>query len=294
MLDFESTFIPMALKQFAEAGEPPNQLSRMAFKRFLERVEFSHNLHDKGRLYSEGELDRILANENWPSIISALMYHATGSDPDTQVWGDKTPKYLTNMTLLGEHFPTARFLHIFRDPRDRCLSVQKAWGGHMLISAQQWLESELEASRQLESLGGRGMSFSYESLTSEPRVQVKSICSFLNLDYSDDMLEFDRPLENHGDRNRSTRTQKQVVAGNTGKFLREVPPRQLRRLERIVFPFAKSRGYQPTVPDLTHAPLNRLEKLYCSIPHYYYSARYFVKRWGIIKGLRHALQRWRL
>lgn len=294
MLDFESAFIPLAIKKFASRGQKPNPQSRASFKRFLNNAEFSHTLQRKKRLYSVEELERILGQNDWQAIISALMHYATGADRATQVWGDKTPRYVKHMASLKQFFPSARFLHICRDPRDRSLSVINAWGGNVLICAQQWLDWELLARRQAKDLGEHYHCISYENLTNNPQTVVEGICTFLGIEFFTDMLVFDRPLENRGDPNRLTRTKAQVVADNSGRFVDELSPRQLQRLEQIVFPFAESLGYQPTFLNQRHKPLGQLEKLYYGAPHYFSNLTFFANKWGPVRGVKHAYQRWRL
>lgn len=54
-----------------------------------------------------------------PSIVNCIaklhMLYAAQAGAD--VWGQKTPRFVRHLDLLQDHFPTARFVHMIRDPR---------------------------------------------------------------------------------------------------------------------------------------------------------------------------------
>jgi hypothetical protein len=291
----ESYFIPEALRRFARHGNAPDAASRKAFIKYFHQTAFSRNMADHGQRISQIELQKLVAGDTWPEIIESLFRYYTGTAGRAYIWGDKTPKYLNQMLFLKQHFPAARFLHIYRDPRDRVLSAQKAWGANIYIGAQQWLEGMHGAQRQALELGADYHQVCYESLVSAPEPTMIEVCRFLALPFSPGMTTLNAPVERRGDLDHPTRRSGEIIAGNTGNFRREMSQKQLLRVEKIVFPFAATLGYKPEALSGTgHKPLGFVERVVYGLPHYFGSLRMLARRWGILRGFRYAVSRWRL
>jgi len=291
----ESYFMPHTLTHIGNRDTRPDRESRAKFSRYLQGSVFYRNMNEQASPLSPAKLDDLVnSGETWPEIIESVFRHYTGTGGTSIIWGDKTPKYLKHMLLLSHNFPGARFLHIYRDPRDRVLSANKAWGANIYISAQQWQDSMQEGFRQAETIGSACKSVRYESLVSQPAEVIASVCDFLELSFDPQMLQLDSPVERRGDMSHATRQRTEIIASNQQKYLKEMTPGQLARVEQIVFPWAAQLGYVPHNPTLRHRGLSILEKLFFTIPHTYGSLRVLTKRWGIRRGVRYALARWRL
>jgi hypothetical protein len=291
----ESYFIPYTLTHIGNCESPPDKASRGRFIRHLQGSVFYRNMNEQAVSLSHGELVKLVnRGQSWPEIIESVFRYYTGPENTPFIWGDKTPKYLKHMLLLRDNFADARFLHIYRDPRDRVLSANKAWGANIYISAEQWREGMQEALRQAPALGSAYKSVCYESLVSRPEEVVGGVCDFLGLSYHPRMLQLDSPVERRGDMTHATRQSAEIVATNQQKYIGELTPRQLARIERIVFPLAGELGYQAHNPSLQHRPLGKLEKLSFTLPHTFHTLRLLTRRWGTVRGLRYAFARWRL
>jgi hypothetical protein len=98
------------------------------FKRYFYNSVFYYEMRFRGFGVSVNELEKCLSLPDWPSIFSCIIRtFIPASEKDAvAAWGDKTPVYLNHMLTLKKAFPSARFIHIVRDPRDRALSVSNA------------------------------------------------------------------------------------------------------------------------------------------------------------------------
>jgi hypothetical protein len=151
------------------------------------------------------------------------------------------------------------------------------------------------AARQAVEIGADYHMVCYEDLVSRPEQTMFEVCQFLDIPFLADMTRLDAPIERRGDMDHATRRSSEIVANNSGKFRREMSQAQLLRIEQIVFPFAAELGYQrEVVSDQMHIPLALHERAIYAAPHYFGSLHMLVKRWGILRGLRYALSRWRL
>lgn len=159
------------------------------------------------------------------------------------MWGDKTPgpSHTTHMPLLKSLFPDARFLHVIRDPRDVCLSMQKTFGKSLYRSAEMWRQIVTAARSYGHRLGRDYREVFYELLLQDPAAVMQEICEFIECEYIPAMIELARPAEQYG----AARGQTQIVPGNFGKYRVHLSKSQIKRIEQIVLPELRSTPYQP-------------------------------------------------
>jgi hypothetical protein len=107
------------------------------------------------------------------------------------IWGDKTPAYITDIHVLNALFPDARFVHLIRDGRDVALSIIKQpWGpSDFLTAIRQWAETVLWARKMLRMLPDeRHIELRFEELVSDPQAQLERLTNFLGVDFEPGML----------------------------------------------------------------------------------------------------------
>lgn len=107
-------------------------------------------------------------------------------------WGDKTPLYCMELANIRRVLPEARFIHIIRDGRDSSLSLRQMWfspGYRIETQAAFWRDCVLKA-----RAAGAGRpdyhELRYEDLVLKPRETLQQICAFVELPYSDSMLDY--------------------------------------------------------------------------------------------------------
>lgn len=106
--------------------------------------------------------------------------------------GDKTTGNALWFTWLAERFPTSRFVHVVRDPREVCMSraVQIFNTGGLPGAARHWRRHVAAARAAATVLGDRLLEVRYENLVAEPRTQLERICAFLGIPFDVAMLDY--------------------------------------------------------------------------------------------------------
>lgn len=250
----ETHFIPYMINRF---GNPPSFEKNDEFDRFYEELKkttFYGWMEKYGLFLSKDYIDQVADRKSWSSIFeSILRFYAPEERSEDFIWGDKSPTYLSHIKLLKEIFPEAKFLHIIRDPRDCCLSTKKTWGKSLYRTAEIWRRRLEKARKDGCRLREDYMEVFYETLIDDPKTVMWSICDFLGCEFIPQMTELKEPSENLGD----TKGQAKIVPQNTKKYIVELLSSEIRRIEEIVYPVAKSLPYKLEY-DVEFKPLSPL------------------------------------
>ena len=120
-------------------------------------------------------------------------YAATRGKPR---YADKTPHYVSHLSLLAARFPEARFVHVVRDGRDVALSLLEVpWGPDTIEEAAlHWRRRVLEG-RAAGLPGNRYREVRYEALVADPERELRTLSAWLEFEYDASMLAYpDRAL----------------------------------------------------------------------------------------------------
>ncbi len=171
------------------------------------------------------------------------------------LWGDKSPSYIHHLSLIKGLYPRARFIHIIRDVRDYCLSINKAWGKNILRAAQRWTEG-IEAARNAGiDLTDDYLELHYEDLVMKTEPTLRRICVFLNVSFNPKMLTLNKPSENIGDATGVTH----IKSDNLGKFSKAMNLRTLTKIEAIAGSALVDCGYKLALPSQPPMKLSMYE-----------------------------------
>jgi hypothetical protein len=157
----------------------------------------------------------------------------------SMIWGDKSPSYIRHIALLTAQFPTARVIHIVRDVRDYCLSIHKAWGKNILRAAQRWQDDVANAQNEGRKIGTNYIEVRYEDLLADPRPTLEAIAVFAGVTFEDGMLDPGRAVENLG----AARNIRTLVRSNVDKYLTQMSPELVEKIEKIAGPTLRKLGY---------------------------------------------------
>jgi len=184
------------------------------------------------------------------AVFGSVMDHMAESHgkPD---WMCKS---LANVHFLPEierYFGTeARYLYLYRDGRDVCLSFLKAVVGEKTAYhvAKQWdVEQQLalDCGRRVPS--SQFLALSYEELTSNPESTLRLLCRWLGIAFSPKMLDFHESEE----ANKTAASgklwenvKKPVMATNTKKWLTGMTPDQIIDFESVAGRSLMQLGYE--------------------------------------------------
>jgi hypothetical protein len=167
------------------------------------------------RFYRMGldESDVKTAAENcrtYADFVSRL-YILRGQKKGKVLSGEKTPDNCRNMLLLHGLFPAARFVHIIRDGRNTALSALNwaneakgpgrwsLWKEDSLATCALWWRWQAGAGeRDGQELGdGFYHRVRYEDLVANPESRLEAIAGFLDLPYSESMVNYHEGKTRH-------------------------------------------------------------------------------------------------
>jgi Sulfotransferase family len=180
----------MFLTDFApafDAGEPRDAQSAARLMRQVWE-------HPKVRLWELGTappaVPEELSGADAYRFIVAAPFEAYAARHGKPRWGDKTPHYVHHVDHLLRLWPQARFVVLVRDGRDVALSLRRMpFGPNNAWAAAQWWARGIRAgARAQREHPDAVLTVRYEDLAERPAGEMRRVCGFLGLSYSDDML----------------------------------------------------------------------------------------------------------
>jgi hypothetical protein len=152
------------------------------------------------------DLEQLLPSRqrvSYADFVSAI-FDLYGRSRGKPLVGDKTPGYARSLPLLHSLWPVAKFVHLLRDGRDVCLSLnawEKAgklvsrfgsWSDHPAVTAALFWEQHVRLCRQTGQSLGPGLYYEirYEALVDRPAEESAKLCAFLGVPYDEAMLRF--------------------------------------------------------------------------------------------------------
>lgn len=106
-------------------------------------------------------------------------------------WGDKSLHTEHHVDQVMGEFPHAKILHMLRDPRDRCASMQKRYHrneGRVAAATGRWLASAGLAQSNSRRYPEHYLVVRYETLAAEPESTLRTVCAFIGEPYVPSML----------------------------------------------------------------------------------------------------------
>lgn len=170
--------------------------------------------------------------------------------------GEKTPYYGLMTEHIAALFPGARFIHLYRDPRDVAASyLEQYWvqGGTALRVANYVLHVFRRLEEAARRLGPeRFCAVKYEELVEQPERELRRVCDFLGEAYDPAMLRFDK-REDAGylavEEAWKGGTRQELTRDRVGRYQGRLTPRQVWTVERKLASLLEALGYEPTAPD---------------------------------------------
>lgn len=163
--------------------------------------------------------------------------------------GEKTPHHMKNTAAILRRFPEAKFIHIYRDPRDVALSMlQNHWRP---MRVERFARTWAKAMDRHEGLGAElgpdvYTSVRFETLLDQPESELQRLSMFLVEHFDPAMLAYDRrPERGYADREQGWKdmTLRPLDASRVGRYRRGLTPRQIRSVERTVGERLEKYGY---------------------------------------------------
>lgn len=249
----ETQFLVYWADKWNEFGDLSN---RATFRKFYERViraPFFDYERKERNLVDEERWFQTCKNFTVQGVFEALILCHVGIEhAELKYWGDKSPAYLTKIPEIKTLFPDAKIIHIVRDARDYCLSIEKAFGKNIYRAAQRWVDDITQLRAAFAQYPGDVLELRYEDLLDHTMKELQLVCDFLSVPFQQEMLTLSRPVEHTGD----ARGKTEILSSNKGKYITELSAQKLRRIEQITKPILEAYGYELTT-SVSYKPLPR-------------------------------------
>jgi len=167
-------------------------------------------------------------------------------------------------------FPTAKYIHLIRDPRDVARSsIGMNWSGNVYYGVDHWLDTE----ESWDKLSGvinpeQTLEVRFEDLIANTHAVLKKVSDFLGVQYTDEFYSYQ---EN------SSYSKPDITL--TYQWKRKLSKREIQNVEYKSIKFMGPRGY-----DKSDYPLSRpgsFERLFLYIKNKWYKFTMGVERYGL-------------
>lgn len=185
-----------------------------------------------------------------------------------------------NFDRIPYLFPDAKYIHLVRDPRDVARSsIGMGWAGNVYFGVDHWIETERSWLRLREKIRpDQFYEIKYEDLIRNPEQTLKDVCVFLELDYSDSMLDY-------ADHSTYIKPDSSLVY----QWKRKLSVKEIQWVESKVNDLMLSLGYESSGhPSLT---VGFFDKLKLKVTNKIIRVSFSMKRYGVLLYLKDYLAR---
>ncbi|WP_254443694.1 sulfotransferase family protein [Ruegeria atlantica] len=278
----ETHFIPYL---FQKHGGDPKRFDANLDRLFadFDRMPFQLYSRTMGKsVMNRTDFEQLRSARTWNDAFEIILrFYSADGNGVKGLWGDKTPSYVLEMDLLKEIFPTARFLHIIRDPRDVVVSAKKAWGHNALRVARKWVRDMKAARQSACNLGKDYLSVYYENLLIDSETELRRISEFVERPFEEVMMTLAVPSENLG----NAKGKRKIDRGNFGKYRQVLTPGLQKRVEEIVYDVIDTTPYELEYAE-RHKPLSPTMLTYLNIADGVKTVAHLLRRRGVVDGTR--------
>ncbi len=186
------------------------------------------------------------------SELCALVYITFGEDKGKamKIWGDKNNYYIHKLNVMENLYPKAKYIHLVRDGRDVAVSYlelkelksESKYKPNLPLEineiANEWVQNTMKVDSFLENIDPkRKQIILYEDLIQHTEKILKQICGFLEIEFSNSMLNY--YLQNKAENiepvelmDWKMKTLEKPDFDNIGKFKKLLSSLQLETFER--------------------------------------------------------------
>ena len=191
------------------------------------------------------------------AIFGALM-DTYAEALGTSSWACKSMQYCRYGQALDDYFGDPKYIYLYRDGRDVTLSFTKAVIGekHPYFIASQWHELQQICLAERERVGqSRFFSLCYEELIAEPEPILRSLCEFLDVEFTASMLSFHASGEAKSTSAKSQLWEnlgRPVMRDNSRKYMKELSRGDISIIESVAGDSLDALGYERVAIERGH------------------------------------------
>lgn len=181
--------------------------------------------------------------------IFRVIYEMHAASKNCTYWCCKSMANVRHSEQLERNGTKPFYIHLYRDGRDVALSFKKVLVGekHMYSQAEKWYREQLLSLRLFDKLGAkRVIQISYESLLTDTENQMKRLCDFLHIDFTEKVFEYynSRESELTADSGEMwNNVRRPLIRENHGKYLSELTKQEILIFESVAGSMLDKLGY---------------------------------------------------
>jgi protein-tyrosine sulfotransferase len=244
----ESYVLGSAMREFYRYSYLPWQLlARLGLSRFESHPQFHTWEMNMLPVYQKAlHLER--GQQNFACLIDVLYTsYAQQHQPQARRWGDKTPMNTLYLQEIRQVFPKAQFIHMLRDGRDVVTSYLQSGLYEDLPSAvRRWLQAVESASKLAKIVDKKAyLLVRYEDLVNEPVRVVQETCTFLDIPYRAEILDFWKQADQLGDtyQDHHQKVHSPIQPDSIGNWRRKLNAPQQEQVQRLLKAKLAELGY---------------------------------------------------
>ena len=211
-----------------------------------------------GRMFSRDELVLELRS-------IAYRWFARASGPEARFIIEKSPWHLSDLELIAEVLPDARFVHVVRDGRDVAVSLVAARRTWSDFGSQSRLSVVREAadlwSRGIEKgelaaavLGDRLLEIRYEDARAEPAAACRALFEHCEMPYGEELVSAAVTATDIERRGSTAGEDRAERSGRVGEWSERFGLRDAWAFESIAGEALRVTGYEPNPAWWRHRP----------------------------------------
>lgn len=212
--------------QYGDLRDPANfERCLSAMLRYKRLLKLQPDAERIRREFQEGE-------PSYARLFSLLEEHHAERLGKAR-WGDKSLNTEHYIDAIFAAYPSARVIHMLRDPRDRYASAVTRWKkirGRVGTGTARWRKSVDLAQHNVDRYPDRYLLVRYESLVESPEPMLRQICAFIDEAYTPEMLTMEgAPTHRNkgGNSSYGKRSPGQISTASIGRFRQVLSPRDL-------------------------------------------------------------------
>ena len=187
---------------------------------------------------------------SYPKLIEWIIrrYGETNGKVSPAIWIDHTPFNVKFASALFSLFPQAKMIHLIRDGRAVASSIMPlSWGPKAIDKAAYFWLRNLAYGFAAESAYGpnRVIRIKYEDLVNDSETTLKTICSFIDIDYQPCMVQGDGFKVPSFTRKQHSLVGKKPDPGRINAWENKLSPRQIEIFESTTGDMLGYLGYTP-------------------------------------------------
>lgn len=255
---FEAGFLPCLVKHASDYGDFSQARHRWYFIRDLQREEATSKTFafDKFEELTDEEAESAIRETAPTNYIGAAssIYSAAARKENASRWGEKMPRYISNIDWLASSFPNCHIVHIIRDPRDVAASICRAgWRSNLNDAASYWRERVSTGREQGQSIQeGRYHEVHYEALVQSTEEVLRYLTEKLGIRFNSSMTATETATDTLPSKHQEAYPQ--LFASLSGsvdstkayRWKREMNDQEIAEVEEVAASLMIQLGYEPS------------------------------------------------